>query len=567
MSFTGLQIAGSLMRQSRLGLDVTGRNLAGANEAGYTRQRVQINDAISPTSAVFNGNLDRAGVDATGIQRVRDGMLDQAYRLRSREAEEVRVLDGFLADLETRMEGTGSLDELVGRLEQSLQAVNDDPTDAAMRTDLLRKAGDVATELRSLSASVTETGARAKEDLQGRLGRVNDLLANLAELNRDMQTSGPQTSGRNELLDQRDRLLDELHGLLDVKTVEGPSGGVTVYLNCRELLAADQPETLALDGSGNIVNSRGDVMTLRGGSVQSLQDFVYNRVPGIEAELDAIASTLITEVNQLHSLGYGLDGVTGRDFFSGSQASDIQVLLTDPRHVASGASSMQSSGSLGPQASPGPLDPGASLASQGASGALYTTPAASGTLDINGVVVAWDDTQSLDTVVAAINASGSGVTARYDRLSEKVVLTRDPLVGGPSTITVTDLTGNLSSVLNLASGVPSGAPGAGDGELARAMANRLQASVFGSSADRPLDKAYRDVLVDVASQRESVLKAIERRDAAAGAADERRQAASGVSSDEELLTLMRYQQSFAAAARLASTADEMLSTLLNEVGR
>lgn len=567
MSFTGLQIAASLMRQSRLGLDVAGRNLAGSNEAGYTRQRVQVSDAITSTTPIFNGDVDRAGVEVDGIQRVRDGLLDQAFRVRNREAEEVRVLDGFLADLETRLDGTSSLDELVGKFEEALQAVNDSPTDLSMRTDALRKAGDVAGELRSLSGSFDEIAVTAREELDSRLGRVNQILSQVGEINLALGSAGKLTSGRNELLDRRDVLLDELNGLMDVRAVEGPVGDVNLYLNNRELLHADQPETLSLDSAGNVVNSRGDVMPLRGGSVQSLQDFVFNRVPGLQANLDAVASTLISQVNGLHSLGYGLDGGTGRDLFTGTDARTIQVALTDPRHLAAGLASMQSGSPLGPLTSPGPLDAGATLASQGASGALSTVPAISGTLDINGIVVAWDDTQSLDTILANINASGSGVTARYDRLSEKVVVTRDPRVGGPSTITVTDLTGNLASVLNLQSGVPSATPGAGDGEMARHMSNRLQEPLFGSSGTRPLDKAYRDLVVDVASQRESVLAAIDRRGAAALAADDRRQAASGVSSDEELLTLMKYQQSFAAAARLASAADQMLSTLLNEVGR
>ncbi len=46
-------------------------------------------------------------------------------------------------------------------------------------------------------------------------------------------------------------------------------------------------------------------------------------------------------------------------------------------------------------------------------------------------------------------------------------------------------------------------------------------------------------------------------------ADSRRQSVSGVSTDEELIQLMRVQQSYVAATKLVKTADEMLQTLLN----
>ena len=44
--------------------------------------------------------------------------------------------------------------------------------------------------------------------------------------------------------------------------------------------------------------------------------------------------------------------------------------------------------------------------------------------------------------------------------------------------------------------------------------------------------------------------------------DARRQSVSGVSTDEELVNMMRVQQSYTAATKLIKTADEMLQTLL-----
>ncbi|HYD55116.1 MAG TPA: flagellar basal body rod C-terminal domain-containing protein, partial [Gemmatimonadaceae bacterium] len=56
------------------------------------------------------------------------------------------------------------------------------------------------------------------------------------------------------------------------------------------------------------------------------------------------------------------------------------------------------------------------------------------------------------------------------------------------------------------------------------------------------------------------------RETLAASADSRRQSVSGVSTDEELVQLIKYQQSYAAAARLVTVAEEM-SRILVELGR
>jgi flagellar hook-associated protein 1 FlgK len=53
--------------------------------------------------------------------------------------------------------------------------------------------------------------------------------------------------------------------------------------------------------------------------------------------------------------------------------------------------------------------------------------------------------------------------------------------------------------------------------------------------------------------------------AATDQADARRQSVSGVSTDEELVNMMRVQQSYQAATKMIKVADEMMQTLLSLV--
>lgn len=51
-----------------------------------------------------------------------------------------------------------------------------------------------------------------------------------------------------------------------------------------------------------------------------------------------------------------------------------------------------------------------------------------------------------------------------------------------------------------------------------------------------------------------------------GGIEQQRQSVSGVSMDEEMTSMIRYEKSYAAAARLISTIDEMLDVLVNRMG-
>ncbi|MEW6284238.1 MAG: flagellar basal body rod C-terminal domain-containing protein, partial [Candidatus Eremiobacterota bacterium] len=85
--------------------------------------------------------------------------------------------------------------------------------------------------------------------------------------------------------------------------------------------------------------------------------------------------------------------------------------------------------------------------------------------------------------------------------------------------------------------------------------------------DRTLADGARDLIGRLGRQRQEQIHRLELSRDSLEEARARRAQASGVNTDEELLSLERHQQAFAAAARVAAVADEMLTTLLREVGR
>lgn len=86
-----------------------------------------------------------------------------------------------------------------------------------------------------------------------------------------------------------------------------------------------------------------------------------------------------------------------------------------------------------------------------ASGLAGLAPTSTGVLTINGAAIAYDTaTDSLNSVLARINASQAGVVASIDRLGDTVVLTRKAT--GAAAISIADTSGSLGAALRLAPG-------------------------------------------------------------------------------------------------------------------
>ena len=92
----------------------------------------------------------------------------------------------------------------------------------------------------------------------------------------------------------------------------------------------------------------------------------------------------------------------------------------------------------------GRIDPTADLSSQSLS-----PPITAGTFTINGVPIAYNSGDTLNTLMGNINSSSAGVTATYDTYDDQLVLSATQ--SGPQNITVADGTSNAATALRLTS--------------------------------------------------------------------------------------------------------------------
>jgi len=175
----------------------------------------------------------------------------------------------------------------------------------------------------------------ANNSIAGKLATLNGEIANIHAM--DLQP--------NDLLDQRDRLLDNLAEISDISIGTQDSGEVLVSIGGHALIVGKNNYALETNpdpGNNNlsaITWEDGAAFNPQAGSISAHLDARDRVIPDLMTGLDQIASTLITEVNGLHQSGFGLDNSTGLDFFAGSDALSISISgdISDPASIASAA--------------------------------------------------------------------------------------------------------------------------------------------------------------------------------------------------------------------------------------
>lgn len=103
-----------------------------------------------------------------------------------------------------------------------------------------------------------------------------------------------------------------------------------------------------------------------------------------------------------------------------------------------------------------------------------------------------------------------------------------------------------------------------DGKMAQRFADLRESS---STADPTVLSQYISLVSEIGSEARSLKTARDNTTSLVEYAQARSESVSGVSLDEELTDVVRYQQAYAAAARLLTSIDEMLDVLINGTGK
>lgn len=349
-TFFGLEIGRKALQAQQRALEVTAHNIANANTEGYTRQQPVFSTTTPYSLPAFNRPLI-AGQVGTGvyiqeIRRLRDSFIDAQFRKETTATGYWEVKEDVLNKLEAIINEPSDvgLRSVWDQFWQALQDLSLQPESMAVRSLVRERGIALADTFNHLDRQLSDLAQDLDSSVRVKIEEINNLAAQIAELNGQIVKIEVSGDKANDLRDKRDLLIDQLARLVNIEVVEPPDqhGAVVISVGGRVLVMNQQAYALkALDNTGNF--GYADVVWadnlqpvfLSGGSLKALlemRDGEINGPGGFRALLDKLAASLISAFNTIHAAGFGLDGSTGNNFFTGTGAGDIAL---DPTILAS----------------------------------------------------------------------------------------------------------------------------------------------------------------------------------------------------------------------------------------
>lgn len=579
-----LNAAKDALITSQYAIDVVSHNVANVNTPGYSRQSPIIS---AKYPAAYAGLVMGRGVEMTEIVRNTDNFIETRLLERNADLASISEKEVYFSALEGIFNESSdlSLSAQFADFWNAWHDLSNNPSGSAERNALYEMGSLLTQSFRNLSGDLDQFRREINLALEAGVEKVNQITTEIASLNEEI-VAQEVAGNANDLRDKRNALLSELSQYLDIKSFEYDNGTITVMTSSGySLVDKAASYSLSMDaghimweGSGGMLVNMTD--RISGGKLCGWLDMRDEVIPTCEADLSELAKATIFEVNRIHSQGVGsrlfevgqslsgtyqtdtilsdlpfgdrVDYTGGFTLWIRDAGGDLQQVNVDLAYVSGGV---------------GPVTGGSTLAELAAGINDQITAAGLGgvsaSVSNNALVIsgtanafAFSDDSSGILSALGLNTFFDGRDALTMRLNALLDGNREYMAGGR----IDSTTGSFA---------------VGDNTNALAMAELQYESV---TVERwtyergkpPTSRTVNDTLENylhsfvgsIGTESQSVTRAKEYNQAILNQLNAVRDSVSAVSLDEEMVALIKYQQGYAAAAKLISVADEMFKAVL-----
>ncbi len=344
-----LQLGKRTLQANQYAQNVVGNNIANVNTPGYSRQRVRLTPGPSVQSPY--GKIG-SGVNIEGIERMRDNFTDQIFRNSTSNLSRWEMTDMILqrTDAAFSEEDDSGIGAMIDRFFNSWYDLSNDPESTQARV-AVREAGlSLSHTINRMARYVRDQRVSANAQVESIVGRVNGLISKIADLNAKIPGVKDLSITRSsELMDQRDRLIDELSELVDVQVSDSGNVGLNVYIGSLNVVSGGN--ALEIEMTSNVSNGvpiteltvLGSVpLEIKNGELAGLIELRDETLPAYSNDLDTLTQGIVEQVNTYHAAGYAADGSTGINFFDNQfiTAESIRLssdILNDVNTIAPSA--------------------------------------------------------------------------------------------------------------------------------------------------------------------------------------------------------------------------------------
>jgi flagellar hook-associated protein 1 FlgK len=350
-----LSITTAALDANQAALNVVANNVANANTTGYTVETpnwqenapidvagIQVGQGVTETGATSQRNL------------VLQSRLDQQQQLASASSSRLTALDAiqalFTPDSGASSSTAGDIGSDITSFFDSFSSLESDPTDNALREQVLSSASTLAGDISGAANSLNEQSASLDQDALGIANQVNSLTSGIAQLNQQIQSTSPNADA-GTLEDQRQTDISSLSKLIGINQVKTEDNGLSITTTSGQVLVDEgqnfQLATGTVNGATDFFLGGTDITSDLATGGGQLGGYLTARdvdIPSALNALNQLAYSISTSVNAQNNSGTDASGVAGTpanplNIFSeptavAGSAASMSVVMTDPSQIA-----------------------------------------------------------------------------------------------------------------------------------------------------------------------------------------------------------------------------------------
>jgi flagellar hook-associated protein 1 FlgK len=244
---SALAIAMSGLRANQSALSIVSSNIANAQTPGYVAEGINQVEVRTGDSG--------ASVIVTGVNRQLDQFIQSQLRTETSGGAYADQMASVLTQLQS-VYGTpgaaGSLESAFSNFTTALQSLSTTSGTSSSQISAATAAQSLAQQLNATTQGIQTLRSNAEQDLNISVGQANAAMSQIAQLNTRLQGLNPTDPAAATLMDQRDKAIDQLSQLMDIRVSSIGNNQTSIYTaNGVELVGA-QASKLSFNSQGTL---------------------------------------------------------------------------------------------------------------------------------------------------------------------------------------------------------------------------------------------------------------------------------------------------------------------------
>ncbi|MCR5797235.1 MAG: flagellar hook-associated protein FlgK [Eubacterium sp.] len=238
--FASFNTGVSGLKSAQTSLFTTAHNLANVKTEGYSRQQAIVTDYqyAATYGAYSNKAMVGLGTNVAEVRQVRNTFLDAQYRIQNGREEFYDAQYKTVTEIEDllgEVHGEAFLNSVTD-LKGAISELAKTPNDIVLRAELVSFASKFVERASVLQGQLNSYQENQNEEIQNQVDTINDIVGQIKDYNvliRRYEATGERA---NDYRDSRNQLLDKLSGIVNIDTNEDIDGTISIFSEGQYLL-------------------------------------------------------------------------------------------------------------------------------------------------------------------------------------------------------------------------------------------------------------------------------------------------------------------------------------------